>query len=55
MDKFAVHYSPDDEAMEELLSRTPFNLKKDLNVPFAAKGVTHLRLTYCTENHSARQ
>ena len=30
MDKFAVHYSPDDEAMEELLSRTPFNLKKDL-------------------------
>ena len=30
MDKFAVHCSPDDEAMEELLSRTPFNLKKDL-------------------------
>lgn len=30
MDKFYVHCFPDDEAMEELLKKTPFNLKKDL-------------------------
>ena len=30
MSKFAVHYCPDDEAMQELLQKTPFNLKKDL-------------------------
>lgn len=30
MDKFYVHCFPDDDAMEELLSKTPFNLKKDL-------------------------
>lgn len=30
MSKFAVHCCPDDEAMQELLQKTPFNLKKDL-------------------------
>lgn len=30
MSKFAVHCCPDDEAMQELLRKTPFNLKKDL-------------------------
>ena len=28
--KYYVHCFPDEEAMEELLSKTPFNLKKDL-------------------------